>query len=88
MSGSSFDPMVLIYSPSMSPDFDTLIDAQDISEQVPTRAHGYGQQCASRRRSGIGRARFADDSLGFRSITEAQREVFALHEIAQPSDHR
>src|SRR5204863_5070046 len=24
-----------------------------------------------------------DDSSGFRSITEAQREVFALHEIAQ-----
>ena len=24
-----------------------------------------------------------DDDAGFRSITEAQREVFALHEIAQ-----
>jgi diguanylate cyclase (GGDEF)-like protein/putative nucleotidyltransferase with HDIG domain len=83
MSGSSFDPKVVDLFTKHVAEFDKLIDAQDIQEQVqPVIA-----DTTSKARPDAGLASDVlgtpDDSLGFRSITEAQREVFALHEIAQ-----
>jgi diguanylate cyclase (GGDEF)-like protein/putative nucleotidyltransferase with HDIG domain len=83
MSGSSFDPMVVELFTKHVAKFDELIDAQDISEQVQPVT----SDPANNARPDAGLASDVlgspDDSLGFRSITEAQREVFALHEIAQ-----
>jgi putative nucleotidyltransferase with HDIG domain len=83
MSGSSFDPMVVDLFTKHVADFDTLIDAQDISEQVQPVHLDTGNN--ARPDAGLASDVLGspDDSLGFRSITEAQREVFALHEIAQ-----
>jgi diguanylate cyclase (GGDEF)-like protein/putative nucleotidyltransferase with HDIG domain len=82
MAGSSFDPRVVEKFCDQIDYFDSLIAAQDIQEQV-----------ASEENAGLANARpdagLASDILGapgdsgFRSIAEAQREVFALHEIAQ-----
>jgi diguanylate cyclase (GGDEF)-like protein/putative nucleotidyltransferase with HDIG domain len=83
MSGSSFDPMVVDLFKKHVAKFDELIDAQDIKEQVQPVT----SDPANKARPDAGLASDVlgspDDSLGFRSITEAQREVFALHEIAQ-----
>jgi diguanylate cyclase (GGDEF)-like protein/putative nucleotidyltransferase with HDIG domain len=82
MAGSSFDPQVVDTFVGNIDFFDNLIADQDIQEQV-----------ASEDNPGIAGARpdagLASDILGsgddsgYRSIVEAQREVFALHEIAQ-----
>ncbi len=83
MAGSSFDPSVVDKFCDQIDYFDSLIAAQDIREQV-----------ASEENKGMANARpdaglasdvlgAPDDVSGFRSIAEAQREVFALHEIAQ-----
>ncbi|HKP71452.1 MAG TPA: HD domain-containing phosphohydrolase, partial [Pyrinomonadaceae bacterium] len=83
MANSSFDPRVVETFIGNIDYFDNLIAEQDISEQV-----------ASEDNAGLDGARpdagLASDILGstdgdsgFRSIVEAQREVFALHEIAQ-----
>jgi diguanylate cyclase (GGDEF)-like protein/putative nucleotidyltransferase with HDIG domain len=83
MAGSSFDPRVVEQFCDNIDYFDSLIASQDIQEQV-----------ASEENAGIANARpdaglasdvlgSPDDASGFRSIAEAQREVFALHEIAQ-----
>ncbi|MCA1633204.1 MAG: diguanylate cyclase [Acidobacteria bacterium] len=82
MAGSSFDPHVVDTFVGNIDFFDNLIADQDIQEQV-----------ASEDNPGIAGARpdagLASDVLGsgddsgYRSIVEAQREVFALHEIAQ-----
>jgi diguanylate cyclase (GGDEF)-like protein/putative nucleotidyltransferase with HDIG domain len=82
MAGSSFDPRVVDTFVGNIDYFDNLIADQDIQEQV-----------ASEDNPGIAGARpdagLASDVLGsgddsgYRSIVEAQREVFALHEIAQ-----
>jgi len=82
MSGSSFDPKVVEVFTKHVTEFDKLIDAQDIQEQVqPIKV----DNSAARPDAGLASDVLGspDDSLGFRSITEAQREVFALHEIAQ-----
>lgn len=83
MSGSSFDPKVVELFTKHVTEFDKLIDAQDIQEQV----HPVTADTTTSTRPDAGLATDVlgapDDSLGFRSITEAQREVFALHEIAQ-----
>src|SRR5262249_45947536 len=62
--------------------FDRLINSQDIQEQVPSE----NIDLTTKTRPDAGLAsetHDAHDNTGFRSITEAQREVFALHEIAQ-----
>ncbi len=80
MAGSSFDPKVVETFVSNIDFFDNLIAEQDISEQVPSD----DEMTNARPDAGL-----ASDVLGtagdsgFRSIVEAQREVFALHEIAQ-----
>ena len=82
MSGSSFDPRVVELFTKHVAEFDKLIDAHDIREQVQPIAV---DKSAARPDAGLASDVLGvpDDSLGFRSITEAQREVFALHEIAQ-----
>jgi diguanylate cyclase (GGDEF)-like protein/putative nucleotidyltransferase with HDIG domain len=83
MSNSSFDPKVVELFTKHVAEFDKLIDAQDIQEQVQPATI----DLINNARPDAGLASDVmgtpDDSLGFRSITEAQREVFALHEIAQ-----
>src|SRR5688572_12619071 len=82
MSGSSFDPKVVDLFTKHVQEFDKLIDAQDIQEQVQpiTMDNSKARPDAGLASDVMGSP---DESLGFRSITEAQREVFALHEIAQ-----
>jgi diguanylate cyclase (GGDEF)-like protein/putative nucleotidyltransferase with HDIG domain len=84
MVGSAFDPKVVDMFEQHVEEFDRMIDLQDIKEQVASAATE-DTQTATKPDAGL-----APDILGvteegspFRSITEAQREVFALHEIAQ-----
>jgi diguanylate cyclase (GGDEF)-like protein/putative nucleotidyltransferase with HDIG domain len=83
MSGSSFDPKVVELFEKHVIEFDKLIDAEDIQEQVPSE--NIDLLTSARPDAGLASDILGapDSSLGFRSITEAQREVFALHEIAQ-----
>jgi diguanylate cyclase (GGDEF)-like protein/putative nucleotidyltransferase with HDIG domain len=84
MAGTAFDPRVVDIFIEHVEEFDQLIGTDDIQEQVPSEQVDY--ETATRPDAGL-----APDTLGtpdhhsagFRSITEAQREVFALHEIAQ-----
>jgi diguanylate cyclase (GGDEF)-like protein/putative nucleotidyltransferase with HDIG domain len=82
MSGSSFDPKVVDLFQKNVIEFDQMIAAEDIQEQVPSEL-----DLSNKSRPDAGLASdilgAPDSSLGFRSITQAQREVFALHEIAQ-----
>ena len=83
MSGSSFDPKVVDFFTKHVIEFDQLIDAEDIQEQVPSENIDFLN--TARPDAGLASDILGtpDGSLGFRSITQAQREVFALHEIAQ-----
>src|SRR5437660_5936633 len=83
MSGSSFDPTVVNFFTKHVIEFDALINAQDIQEQVASE--NMDQTNSARPDAGLASDILGtpDDSQGFRSITQAQREVFALHEIAQ-----
>jgi diguanylate cyclase (GGDEF)-like protein/putative nucleotidyltransferase with HDIG domain len=83
MSGSSFDPKVVDFFTDHVIEFDKLIDAEDIQEQVPSENIDF--LTSARPDAGLASDIMGspDGSLGFRSITQAQREVFALHEIAQ-----
>jgi len=84
MVGNAFDPKVVETFTKHVEEFDRLIDSQDIKEQVASAATE-DTQTSTKPDAGL-----APDILGvmeevspFRSISEAQREVFALHEIAQ-----
>ena len=85
MVGSAFDPKVVQKFVEHVVEFDKLIDSEDIQEQVAS-APIADTQTTTKPDAGL-----ASDILGapveaanaFRSISEAQREVFALHEIAQ-----
>jgi diguanylate cyclase (GGDEF)-like protein/putative nucleotidyltransferase with HDIG domain len=83
MSASSFDPKVVDLFTKHVIEFDQLIAAEDIQEQVPSENIDFLNK--SRPDAGLASDILGtpDGSLGFRSITQAQREVFALHEIAQ-----
>ncbi|MCA1574296.1 MAG: diguanylate cyclase [Acidobacteria bacterium] len=88
MAGSAFDPRVVDKFIEHVEKFDRLIDAEDIQEQVPaeTAAHDHDYETKTKPDAGLASNLVGtadDDQAGFRSITEAQREVFALHEIAQ-----
>lgn len=82
MSGSSFDPKVVDLFAKHVIEFDQMIAAEDIREQVQSEI-----DLTNKSRPDAGLASdilgAPDSNLGFRSITQAQREVFALHEIAQ-----
>src|SRR5215207_8838451 len=84
MVGSAFDPKVVDIFTQHVEEFDRMIDLQDIQEQVASTA-SVDNETSTKPDAGL-----ASDVLGvaeetspFRSISEAQREVFALHEIAQ-----
>jgi diguanylate cyclase (GGDEF)-like protein/putative nucleotidyltransferase with HDIG domain len=85
MIGSAFDPKVVQKFVEHVVEFDKLIDSEDIQEQVDS-APAVDTQTSTKPDAGL-----ASDILGtpveaanaFRSISDAQREVFALHEIAQ-----
>ncbi len=86
MSITAFDPRVVEVFIEHVEEFDRLIAADDIQEQVdsPIAVHDYLTKTkpdAGLASNVLGTPGGADE--GFRSITEAQREVFALHEIAQ-----
>ena len=84
MVGSAFDPKVVETFIKHVEEFDRLIDTQDIKEQVASTP-AVDNETATKPDAGL-----ASDILGvveeqsaFRTISDAQREVFALHEIAQ-----
>jgi diguanylate cyclase (GGDEF)-like protein/putative nucleotidyltransferase with HDIG domain len=84
MVGSAFDPKVVKKFIEHVVEFDRLIDSEDIQEQVSSTPIA-DTETATKPDAGL-----ASDILGapveqsgFRSISDAQREVFALHEIAQ-----
>src|SRR5438045_8271192 len=83
MSGTAFDPKVVALFGKHVTEFDNLIARDDIQEQVASE----NIDLLTKARPDAGLASdilgTPDDSQGFRSITQAQREVFALHEIAQ-----
>ena len=83
MAGTAFDPRVVDIFVQHVERFDQLINSEDIQEQVPSEQMDY--LTATRPDAGLASDVLGtpDDKSGFRSITEAQREVFALHEIAQ-----
>jgi diguanylate cyclase (GGDEF)-like protein/putative nucleotidyltransferase with HDIG domain len=85
MSSTAFDPRVVDKFVEHVEEFDRLIQAEDIHEQVESETSAFDYETRTRPDAGLASDVLgaADDSAGFRSISEAQREVFALHEIAQ-----
>ncbi|HEX8651462.1 MAG TPA: diguanylate cyclase [Pyrinomonadaceae bacterium] len=83
MASTSFDPKVVEVFVKHVVGFDDLIAEQDIQEQVASE--DAADKTNARPDAGLASDILGtpDDTSGFRSITEAQREVFALHEIAQ-----
>ena len=84
MVGSSFDPRVVETFIKHVEEFDLLINSADIQEQVDS-APAMDTQTATKPDAGLASDILGspEESTGFRSISDAQREVFALHEIAQ-----
>jgi diguanylate cyclase (GGDEF)-like protein len=85
MAGSAFDPRVVDKFIEHVEKFDRLIDAEDIQEQVTSEIAPHDYLTKTKPDAGLASNSLGtpDNDAGFRSITEAQREVFALHEIAQ-----
>jgi diguanylate cyclase (GGDEF)-like protein/putative nucleotidyltransferase with HDIG domain len=84
MIGSSFDPRVVDTFIQHVEEFDRMIDAADIQEQVSSTV-AMDTETATKPDAGLASDIMGapEEATGFRSISEAQREVFALHEIAQ-----
>ena len=84
MMGNAFDPKVVEKFIAHVEEFDRLIDSQDIQEQVAS-TQTIDNETAAKPDAGLAPdvLGVAELDSGFRSISEAQREVFALHEIAQ-----
>lgn len=86
MAGNAFDPSVVDKFIEHVEDFDQLIAAEDIKEQVESEADGHDYLTKTKPDAGLASNVLGtpnDDDAGFKSISDAQREVFALHEIAQ-----
>lgn len=85
MVGSAFDRRVVETFVEHVLEFDSLIHAEDIQEQVHCETPAYDYSTNTKPDAGLASDAIGtpSDTSGFRSITEAQREVFALHEIAQ-----
>ncbi|HJR07173.1 MAG TPA: diguanylate cyclase [Pyrinomonadaceae bacterium] len=84
MADSSFDPRVVDTFVSNIDYFDNLIAEHDIQEQVASEEAGANNASPDAGlASDVLGSTDKDSDSGFRSIVEAQREVFALHEIAQ-----
>ena len=85
MVGTAFDPKVVKIFAEHVEEFDRLIDSEDIQEQVAS-ASVIDTETSTKPDAGLASDILGtpiEESTGFRSISEAQREVFALHEIAQ-----
>ena len=84
MVGTAFDPKVVEMFTQHVEEFDRLIDSQDIKEQVASTPT-VDNETRTKPDAGLAPDVLGvyEESSGFRSISEAQREVFALHEIAQ-----
>ncbi len=86
MVGSAFDPAVVEKFVAHVEEFDALIGREDIEEQVASETPTVDNETKTKPDAGLASDILGapdDEQSGFRSITEAQREVFALHEIAQ-----
>lgn len=86
MSNTAFDPRVVDIFIEHVEEFDLLIAAEDIQEQVDSGVAVHDYLTKTKPDAGLASNVMGvpgGDDAGFRSITEAQREVFALHEIAQ-----
>lgn len=86
MVGTAFDPQVVDKFTQHVEEFDALIDREDIQEQVASETPSVDNETKTKPDAGLASDILGtpdDQTSGFRSITEAQREVFALHEIAQ-----
>ena len=83
MSGTAFDPKVVKVFAQHVEAFDRMIDAEDIQEQVASAA--FDNETSTKPDAGLASDILGtpSETSGFRSISDAQREVFALHEIAQ-----
>ena len=85
MVGTAFDPKVVKKFAENVEEFDRLIDNEDIQEQVAS-APAFDTETSTKPDAGLASDILGspvEETSGFRSISEAQREVFALHEIAQ-----
>lgn len=85
MVGTAFDPKVVKKFAEHVEEFDRLIASEDIQEQVAS-ASVIDTQTSTKPDAGLASDILGtpvEEQSGFRSISEAQREVFALHEIAQ-----
>jgi diguanylate cyclase (GGDEF)-like protein/putative nucleotidyltransferase with HDIG domain len=84
-SALSFDPVVVETFVSNVEAFDRMLSEEDAREQVcsPVEASGAGRVDVESVAVRTQTPTPAEGSSGFRSIAEAQREVFALHEMAQ-----
>ncbi len=85
MSGTALDPRVVNIFIEHVEEFDRLIDAEDIQEQVESETVQHDYLTKTKPDAGLASNLLGtpDGDAGFRSISEAQREVFALHEITQ-----
>src|SRR6185503_7211116 len=86
MSTTAFDPRVVEVFIEHVEEFDRLIAAEDIREQVDSEIAANDFLTKTRPDAGLASnvlGTQVNDDIGFRTISEAQREVFALHEIAQ-----
>ena len=86
MVGSAFDPQVVRKFIEHVEEFDKLIGLEDIQEQVSSETPMLDNETKTKPDAGLASdilGSVEDTSSGFRTISEAQREVFALHEIAQ-----
>jgi diguanylate cyclase (GGDEF)-like protein/putative nucleotidyltransferase with HDIG domain len=80
MSGKSFDPVVVEMFVKHVDDFDARLSSDDLCEQVQTDGTPARGDAADRTADA---AVPLDGAEGFRSIARAQREIAALHELAQ-----
>jgi len=83
MAGKSFDPRVVETFVENIDYFDSLIAKQDRQEQVPSAPPAGMSASSPDAGLALDHVAASNGDAGFRSIAEAQREVFALHEIAQ-----
>ncbi len=84
MVGTAFDPKVVETFIAHVEEFDRMIDSQDIQEQVASTPEA-DNETSTKPDAGLASDVLGafEEATGFRSISNAQREVFALHEIAQ-----
>lgn len=81
--GSAFDPKVAAIFVRHVEEFDRLISPQDLQEQVASIEPVDTAATSNDEGHASNASETPRHNAGFRSIAEAQQEVFALHEIAQ-----